>query len=93
MTPKQAHAERMLRHLESTMIFPLTRHEKDQLYSIGGPIYGKGARYFWGKKTMPKLAAKGLVEPHPVDPTNAWRITQAGKEQWELRNSTPGGWL
>lgn len=58
----------------------LTRFEHDQLYSIGNRVYGDGVRpYWWGKATMPKLAALGLVEPHP-DHKGAWRITAAGRE-------------
>ena len=59
----------------------LSRFEKDQLYSIGSAVYGTGRAYWWGKKTMPKLAAKGLVEPHP-DERGAWRITDAGRAMY-----------
>ena len=56
----------------------LSHHEKQQLASIGGKVYGDGkAPYWWGAKSMPKLAEKGLVEPHAVK--GAWRITKAGK--------------
>jgi hypothetical protein len=56
---------------------PLSRDEKDQLRAIGR-AYGDGAPYWWGRKTMPKLAARGFVEPHPDRP-KAWRITDAGR--------------
>ncbi len=38
---------------------------------------------------MPKLAAKGLVEPHPDQP-NAWRITDAGKAELKAQIAIPG---
>lgn len=69
----------------------LSRHEKDQLHAIGG-AYGDGKPYWWGRKTMPKLAAKGLVERHPYEPT-AWRITDAGRAEYSARNAEVGGWL
>lgn len=56
----------------------LDRHEETQLHQIGNSVYGEGAPYWWGKMTMPKLAAKGLVEPCPLFP-KAWRITDAGR--------------
>lgn len=56
----------------------LSYHEASQLRSIGGRAYvGGTVPYYWGEKTMPKLAAKGLVEPHDVK--GAWRITDAGR--------------
>lgn len=69
----------------------LTRHEKDQLKSIG-ESFAENSPYWWGKKTMPKLAAKGLVEPHP-DHAGAWRITDAGAKEFDERNIKIGGWL
>jgi hypothetical protein len=64
-------------------VMDLTRHEKDQLWQIGNGVYGNGRNpYWWGEKTMPKLAAKGLVEPHPGDP-RGWRITDAGRQERE----------
>lgn len=64
----------------------LSRHEQDQILAIGGPVYGDGRPpYWWGKKTMPKLAERGLVEPHPNYP-GAWRITDAGRQLvWQIR--------
>jgi hypothetical protein len=70
----------------------LTRHEKDQLYSIGCATYRDGSPYWWGKATMPKLAAKGLVEPHPDHP-KAWRITAAGQAEWDKRGAMASAWL
>ena len=58
-------------------ISTLTRFERDQLWYIAGRR--SSAPYFGGKKTMPKLAAKGLVEPHPVYP-RGWRVTDAGRD-------------
>jgi hypothetical protein len=55
----------------------MTSHELSQLRSIGNRVY-VDRPYWWGPKTMPKLAAKGLVEPHP-EQKRAWRITAAGK--------------
>lgn len=57
----------------------LNRFEKDQLWQIGRPPWDRGAPYWWGVKTMPKLAARGLVEPHP-EHRGAWRITDAGRK-------------
>lgn len=56
----------------------LSHHERYQLRAISG-VYSDGLDpYWWGEKTMPKLAAKGLVEPFP-EKKGAWRITAAGR--------------
>jgi hypothetical protein len=58
----------------------LTALEWDQLRACGRHgEYSGNPPYWWGPKTMPKLAARGLVEPHPNYP-KAWRITEAGKQ-------------
>lgn len=55
-----------------------TVFEWDQLCAIGGSVYGDGTPpYWWGRKTMPKLAARGLVMSHPKFP-KAWCITASG---------------
>jgi hypothetical protein len=56
----------------------LDRHERDQLMSITG-AYGNGGPYWWGKRSMIKLEAKGLVEKHPSH-SGAYRATLAGFE-------------
>jgi hypothetical protein len=55
-----------------------TSLEWDQLRSIGHYADTRHP-YWWGEKTMPKLAARGLVEPHKDKP-KAWQITEAGRE-------------
>jgi len=55
----------------------LSKLEKKQLRGVGSFSEDKSP-YWWGEKTMPKLAAKGLVESHPEYP-KAWRITPAGR--------------
>ena len=65
----------------------LDLHEASQLRSIGGSVYGDGRSPYWcGARSMPKLAAKGLVERHPEFP-KAWRITDAGRAF--LKSNTP----
>lgn len=56
----------------------LSRLEKEQLLAISYSPYSQGSPYWWGVKTMPKLAARGLVAPHPKH-SKAWRITEDGK--------------
>lgn len=70
----------------------LSRHERDALLDIGGRIYGDGKHpFFWREKSMPKLAAKGLVEPHNTQP-RGWRITEAGKAAvLQLRRTANNG--
>ena len=58
----------------------LSRHEADQLLSICGSY--RGYPYWWGKKTMPKLQARGFVEPHP-ERKGAYVSTQAGVDFYE----------
>ena len=53
----------------------LSHHEKIALIDISTWL---GSPFYWREKSMPKLAARGLVERHPDDP-KAWRLTEAGK--------------
>jgi hypothetical protein len=57
----------------------LSRLEEHHLWIIGRPwcVGPRESGYFFARKTMAKLAAKGLVEPHPNNP-RGWWITEAG---------------
>lgn len=61
----------------------LSRHEKAALLDIGR--WGTDSPFYWREKSMPKLAARGLVEPHPKV-KSGWKITEAGcalVERWK----------
>jgi hypothetical protein len=56
----------------------LSYNEREALRDIGQ--YRSESPFFWRAKSMPKLAARGFVEPHPRD-ARGWRITDAGRAE------------